>query len=75
MVELLLGFLGTLPLASHLKQIVFILLRYVVIHSLHMLCDSFKSSSPDRGLYLGSENSSMQVKEDNNSSNNAPRIS
>jgi len=41
MVELLLGFLGTLPLVSHLKQIVFILLRYVVIHSLHMMCDSF----------------------------------
>ena len=60
----LLGFLGTLPLVLHLKQsaIIFIPLRYVGIHSLHMLCDSFKSSSPGRSHYLGSENWSLQVK-------------
>jgi hypothetical protein len=51
--ELLLGFLGTLPLALHRP---FIPLRYVVIQSLHMLCDSFKSWSPGRRLFLASEN-------------------
>jgi len=50
MVELLLGFLETLPLVLHLKQTAFIPLRYDVIHSLHMLCDSFKPASPSRCL-------------------------
>jgi hypothetical protein len=52
----LLGFLGTLILVLHRKQNVFIPLRYVVIDSLHMLCDSVKSSSPGRSHYLGSQN-------------------
>jgi len=51
MVELLLGFLGTLPLVLHLKQSVSIPLRYAVIDSLHMMFDFFKSLSPGRRLY------------------------